>query len=215
MRDIDLVPASYRKQQQRQQQLIRAGVSLAAVILVSVGGAFGLKYSTAKINTEIDQLQVQQTMTTQQRDQLAAFQDQRKDAQRQLRLLRGLRSGTAAENLFRIIDRVLIPNEVWFEVWEFRRAGVVQGGGTKAESGYFVIAEDSPDTSEPWHVETHMKISGQASDHVALSEFVQRLIKQPAIRDVRVRNTELRRYTLETVVDFDLAIVIDSEVADT
>ena len=60
-----------------------------------------------------------------------------------------------------------------------------------------------------------MKIAGQAQDHVALSEFVQRLIKQPAIRDVRVRNTSLRRFTLETVVDFDLAIVINSAVAET
>ncbi len=214
MRDIDLIPASYRKQQAHKRQLIRAGSVLGTVVLVCVGGRLGLAYLTEQINTEIDTLQVQQTMTTQQRDQLAALQAQRKDSAQQLRLLQGLRSGTAAENLFRIIDRVLIPNEVWFQIWEFRRAGVVQGGGSKAQPGYFVITTDNASVSEPWHVETHMKIAGQARDHVALSEFVQRLVQHPAIRDVRVRNTALRRFTLETVVDFDLAIVIDSEIAD-
>jgi hypothetical protein len=214
MRDIDLIPASYRKRQRQKRQLIVAGTVLVSVVVICVAGRLSLNYLTAKVNQEIQTLQVQQTMTTQQRDQLAAFQTQRKDAAQQLHLLQGLRSGTAAENLFRIIDQVLIPNEVWFVDWQFRRAGVAQGEVRTSQPGYFVIASDSAST-DPWVVETHMKISGQARDHVALSEFVQRLVQERAIRDVRVRNTSLRRFTLETVVDFDLAIVINSAVVDT
>ena len=214
MRDIDLIPASYRKQLRMKQQLIRGGSAIAALLVLSLAGRLTLSTLTGQIRTEIDSLQVRQTMTSQQRDQLAALQAQRKDAEQQLHLLQGLRSGTAAENLFRIIDRVLIPSEVWFTAWEFRRAGVAQGTQPTAAPGYFVMATDKVSSNEPWVVETHMKIAGQARDHVALSEFVQRLIQQPAIQDVRVRNTSLRRFTLATVVDFDLAIVINSAVVD-
>jgi hypothetical protein len=58
-----------------------------------------------------------------------------------------------------------------------------------------------------------MTIQGQARDHSALSGFVRRLFEQTEIDDVRIRRTSLNRSNQSGVVDFDLAIVLNTEVA--
>ena len=143
---------------------------------------------------------------------LAALNAEQENLQDQLHLLRGLRSGTAATNLFRIIDEALVEDELWFRHWDFRRAGVTDATGQAVETGYFLVVPDDGQEQESWQVETHMTITGQSQDHATLSEFVTRLLSRPEIEDVRIRRTELHRYDARNLVDFDLAVVINSKV---
>ena len=60
-----------------------------------------------------------------------------------------------------------------------------------------------------------MEIQGQAVDHGALADFVRRLAAQRLVRDVRLLDTQTRRYTEVQVVDFRLAVVLAAREGDT
>ena len=211
-REIDLVPATYRRQR-KQSRLIKVLAGVTAGLLATTATArIWLGFAVSNVERDIEILQAQQTITTRERDELAALNAEQKNLQDQLHLLRGLRSGTAATNLFRIIDEALVEDELWFRHWDFRRAGVTDATGQAVETGYFLVVPDDGQQQESWQVETHMTITGQSQDHATLSEFVTRLLSRPEIEDVRIRRTELHRYDARNLVDFDLAVVINSKV---
>ncbi len=214
MREIDLIPASYRLERTHAFFAKVLVVVVIALIASTAMGRLWLDAELNKIQARIADLQSQQTISSQQRDQLAALSAERENFQQQLYLLKGLRSGTAASNLFGTIDGALVGDELWFRNWQFRRAGVTNSQGQAIETGYFIVLPENGQPADPWQVETHMTITGQALDYEALSEFVKRLLGAPAIESVRIRRTELQRIATRSIVDFDLAIVISRRVFD-
>ncbi len=166
----------------------------------------------------IQELKSQSAISAQQQLQLEQLSSEQQEFERRWSLLRGLRAGAAVEDIFKIIDRALVNNKLWFENWSFRRAGVVVDGETRGvETGYFVIVSPDGEPSEPheWQVETHMVLEGRALDHQALSTFVRALFEQPDIKDVSVRETSLTNYANGRIVSFDLTIVLNSDVEQT
>jgi len=211
MREVDLIPASYREARRRNfWAKALAGIALGLVVSTAVARVW-LDTAVAAINAEVDRLQIQQTVTSAERDRLAALTEDKRSYEEQLYLLKGLRSGAAATELFEIVDDSLVGGEVWFREWEFRRAGVTDTTGQAIESGYFVVVGEEGQDDE-WRVETHMTIAGQALDHAMLSQFVQRLLAHPEIENVHVNRTDLQRYASRSLVDFDLAVVINRQV---
>ena len=67
-----------------------------------------------------------------------------------------------------------------------------------------------PKEQETWKIQTHMEVSGHATDHQALSSFVRRVLQQPQISDVRILNTQQQAIADQTVVDFRLVITVNS-----
>jgi len=214
MHEIDLIPQSYRDSRARAVWLKLSVGTLAFLMVGTATARIWLSYAVEGVETNVARLQAEQTITTRQRDELAARTQERTSYQEQLHLLKGLRSGTAATNLFRIIDETLVHDELWFTDWTFRRAGVTNAEGQSVETGYFIVVSDEAQQNETWQVETHMTIAGQARDHAALSEFVTRLLNRHEIENVRIRRTELQRYSTHSIVGFELAVVINSQVLE-
>jgi hypothetical protein len=212
MREIDLIPASYRAAR-RQTLWLKVLAGFVLGLVATTGAArLWLDVSIAAIDSEVASLQARQTITTAERDRLATLNETKRNYEEQLYLLNGLRSGAATTDLFAIIDDALIDREVWFRSWEFRRAGVTNAQGQSIETGYFVVVADNAVNADSWRVETHMTVAGQALDHAALSRFVQRLLEHPEIENVHIRRTELQRFAVRSLVDFDLAVVINRQV---
>jgi len=213
MREVDLIPANYREAQRRRLWVRAfAGLTLGLVVSSAAARVF-LDAAVEAVDTDVERLQIQQTVTSTERDRLSAMTADKQSYDEQLYLLKGLRSGAATTDLFGIIDDALVPGEVWFRDWAFRRAGVTDADGQAIESGYFVLASDSGQ-DDAWRVETHMTIAGQALDHAMLSEFAQRLLAHPEIENVHIKRTDLERYATRNLVDFDLAVVINRQVSN-
>ena len=120
-----------------------------------------------------------------------------------------------AGDMFVTIDRALTSDDVWFLNWQFQRAGVMTGEEVRTvNTGYFVVVPDGAEqsVSNDRRVQTHMEIRGQALDHSALSGFVRRLFVQPEIDDIRIRRTSLVRSNDVDTVNFELAVVLNTEV---
>ncbi len=219
MTEIDLIPADYRTRQWRRRWIRLAAVLASGVLLLSGVSYTTLAYATRQVRTDIEGLLAQQAITKQQRAELEQLSTEKAELQQQLSLLNGLRSGAAAESMFWTIERTMVGDDLWFLRWQFRRAGVIVSETQKTvNTGYFIVVPRDPRNTDnkkdlrPLQVETHMTIKGQASDHAALSKFVRRLFEQPEIADVRLHKTSLRRYASMQVVDFDLDVVLNSNV---
>ena len=215
MTDIDLIPSDYRTRQWQIRWLRAAGVIL--VLLLAVHGAAWsvLSTQTESMQDEIADLQAKQLITSQQRTELESLNAKKSEFERQLELLNGLRSGGAAEQMFVTIERALTSDDVWFVDWRFQRSGVViDDPEATVNTGYFIVVPADAEGNEerPWQVRTHMTIRGQSRDHSALSTFVKGLFAQPEIEDVHVGRTSLSRVSAIDVVDFDLAVVMNTDV---
>lgn len=211
MTEIDLIPTDYRNRiwLQGQARTIAGVVLLLVAVLMLVLGA--LHILSGSTNTRIADLQTKQAITAQQREQLSQLDGKRAELESRLALLGGLRSGAAAPAMFVTIDRAMVEGDVWFQGWEFNRAGtVVERKQETTSNGYFIImpASNGTESSEAWKIETHMKIRGQAKDHSALSGFVRRLYQQPEIHEVRILNTSVAANS--QFVDFNLAVTVNS-----
>ncbi|MDX1527858.1 MAG: PilN domain-containing protein [Gammaproteobacteria bacterium] len=211
--EIDLIPNDYRIHYAKVRILKRHALILIP-LLVFAGLAYGaLRFYTWEIEREVETLQQMTLVSSRQRDQITRLRKVADEFQRQLTMLGRLRSGGQAMDMFITIDRAIPPGDVWFRTWNFRRAGfVVKGQTSEVNRGYFVVipAGSEASSAEPWQIETHMDIKGQARDHSTLSTFVQRLFDQPQIQDVRVVNTAQRSYQNTKVVDFDMRIIVRS-----
>ena len=186
--------------------------ALLAITLVFIGTFLFLRYETGKIDRELKQLQSQKAITTQQRKELEKLNARKHELTQQLNLLAGLRSGSAAEQMFLTVDRAMSGEDVWFTQWDFRRAGTATEKDPKTvNTGYFiVIPKGKKSREETWMIETQMTIQGEALDHAALSRFVSNLIDQPEIQQVRVVKTDLVLVNQHKLVRFSLDVVVSS-----
>lgn len=216
MHDIDLIPQEYHQQRLLSGWLKAAGWSLL-LLSASIIIAFAwLKLESTELKQQIEQLQTQKDITSSHRVQLEKLNQQKKDLDQQLKLLAGLRSGAAAEQMFMTIDRALPREHVWITGWHFRRAGTpVEQADETVSTGYFIVIPQGAGTNkqgqtETWKIETQMMIRGQSMDHAALSEFVLNLTRQAEIEDVRVVNTQLAEINRIKLVNFNLEIIVSS-----
>ncbi len=213
MTEVDLIPSDYRLKCWFGRALKKLGIAFTVLVLCTLLAFVTVRQGLQRVTGEVEALQSQQAISTRQRDELARLNETRTRYQRQLELLQGLRSGAAAVSMFETIDRSLSGNDVWFLNWEFRRAGhLVSEKEQTVNTGYFIVlpADKGKKNKEAWRIETHMSIKGQARDHSALSQFVQRLLLQAEIQDVHVLNTDLRRVDDTPVVEFDLAVIVNT-----
>ena len=217
MANIDLIPEDYRNWLSRRSILKRFGFTITIILAATllVGGIVG--HGAKRAQSRVAQLKSQNAITQQQHAQLELLTQEQAEYEHQWSLLRGLRAGAAAEDIFSIIDAALKGGDLWFTSLNFRRAGVIVDGEQRGvETGYFIVvpADERPESQADWQVETHMTIQGQAKDHQALSTFVRSLFEQPDIKDVNVQKTALTDYGNGRVVSFDLTIVLNSALRD-
>ena len=214
MADIDLIPTDYRNRiwLRGRTKLFAAGIAAMLVLTALVFTA--MHVGTGKLKVRISELQQRQAITTQQTDAMTQLNENKQALEHKLALLGSLRSGAAAPEMFTTIDRAMSDGDVWFEDWEFRRAGSsVEQKEETTSNGYFIIlpADKNTTPAMAWKIETHMTIKGQAKDHSALSRFVRRLYNQPEIHNIKILNTTTAANM--KAVDFNLAVTVNSNGA--
>lgn len=212
MADLDLVPHDYRR-----YQSFRGRLRLFAVVWLTLALGIGLARAgiAYAIEHRIDELSTLRELRNResvQQARIAELSHFQTSARQRIAILQGLRGSLASRDLFLTVDRSL-SGDIWFQEWKFRRAGeVVDHGPEAVHAGYFIVIPDlDPKEGEKaWRVDTHMELRAQAASHTTLSSFVSRLVEQDTVNQVRILNTQTRRYTGSDVVDFELAVVLET-----
>jgi Tfp pilus assembly protein PilN len=213
---MDLIPQDYRDHLRISRVVKHFTVSAVGLLLLSGLLYAVLEVAIAEDRRAIQVLEKKKAITSQQRLVLESLQDQQKSVADRLAVLERLRGGAVAQDMFIAVDRALDGDSVWFTSWSFLRAGSAAPREPQTvNTGYFIVIPQGQgtDPQPAWQIKTHMEIKGQARDHAALSEFVGRFLDQSQIADVRVLNTRQHKYGQATVIDFELAVVVNSNRA--
>lgn len=212
--EIDLIPASYRERIQIQQWCHLFIVALVIVILLTTFFRVSLTSKTKIIQNSIATLHQDKSFNLQQQQTYNDLLAVEKKLNKNLEILHGLQGGSPVRETLIVIDRVLNDN-IWFLNWSFKRAGeIVNLPPETVETGYFIIIPQentSTGKQQTWRLETHMEIKGQARDHSSFSVFVNDLLNQSEIHDVKIINTQIRQHAGAHVVDFNIVIVINNQ----
>lgn len=215
MHDIDLIPLEYHRKKLLSGWLKKGLFSLVLMTIVFVSAFVILRNESIILKQNIEKLQSQKDITNKHRVQLEKLNSQKKDLDQQLKLLAGLRSGTAAEQMFLTIDSALPAENLWITGWKFRRAGTpVENVNNTVNTGYFIVIPQGENNKnnkeETWKIETQMTLQGKSMDHSALSEFVLKLTQHEDIEDVKVVSTRLTKINNVKLVNFSLQIIIST-----
>lgn len=215
IRDVDLIPSDYRHSRWLRAWSKNVLVIVSASVSFCLLTYFLLRWQADQLQADVDVLQRQTAVTAQQRSDLESLSKTKSTLRQQLAMLTSLRSGAPARSVFSALDSALGDSDIWFLKLQFKRAGVIvpDDQAKSVETGYFIVVpEGRPNRSQKdWLVETHMTITGQARDHETLSKFVNNLYKQRPVVDVSVQKTERRNRASVSIVEFDLAVVLNSE----
>lgn len=212
---MDLIPADYKRYLQQLHLLQQWGYVMLAYVALSTLITIGLKYTSNQYQKEVVVLERKKAMTSHQRGILQELEKDRVQLSEKRQVLEKLRGGALAEDMFVNIDRAFNGKNIWFKNWKFIRAGSKTSQAPETvNTSYFIVIPESERASqkkrEAWKIQTHMEVSGQATDHEALSSFVRRVLQQPQIGDVRILNTQKHISVNKTVVDFRLVIMVNS-----
>ncbi len=215
MHDIDLIPLEFHR-----KNLFSGWLKIAVITLLLMTSALMSAYVILRIESQDIQqktklLQSQKAISNSHRLQLEKLNQQKKDLNQQLKLLAGLRSGAAAEQMFSTIVASLPTQNLWITGWKFRRAGTpVERKDKAVNTGYFIVIpkgqNNTKSKQETWKIETQMTLQGKSMDHSALSEFVLKLTQRPEIENVRVVSTRLEEINKIKLVNFNLEIIVST-----
>ena len=213
MHELDLIPDDYR-QAQRLRTLVNVFIVLLLLLVCSIAaGKFMLSKQLRQIESAISQYENDKRSVAIQHQTLVQLREQRDQLHNKVKILENLRGGPPARHMFVVMDRVL-DKGTWFNKWSFMRAGEFQEVPPETvETGYFVIIKDDKRQQQEraWKLNTHMELNGLAIDHTYLATFVNRLITQPEIEDVKVLKTASRKHETHDVIDFGLAVTVNNK----
>ncbi len=214
---MNLIPEDYKRYLQQLYILKYWGLAMLAIVVISASTSFVLGYKADEYQKEIVVLEKKKAISSRQSSLLQTLKKDHNKLRAKRDVLEKLRGGALAKNMFVTIDRALDGNDVWFKSWRFDRAGSKTREALKGvNTGYFIVIpaneSSNPKTSEAWKIQTRMEVNGEARDHEALASFIRRLLQQAQIGEVRILNTQQRDHNDFTVVNFKLAIVVNSRV---
>ena len=217
MRELDLIPASYKERLKIKKICRMFGFGFVLVLIFLFVLKFIFSFKIREYNAEIESLQKEKLLFSEQSQLYNDLLIEENKLSKYLEILKGLRGGPPVKQIMLAIDRV-INADIWFTRWSFHRIGeITESPQNDIQTGYIIIIPREASASsqqQTWKLSTHMEISGQAKDHSSLSRFIERLINQPEIQDVKVINTNARDYTAGQVVSFNIVVTINNRFED-
>ncbi len=205
---MNLIPADYSRRLSLLRSLRRFAALYLLLALLLTGGRLALSHGIEQHGAQIAAANRARAELSRQRSELAELRRRDELLQGYLDALDGLRGGTAAQDVLRLVDRALNPG-VWFSEWRFSRAGERADADSGAvRAGYFIVLPASPgdDESTAWRLRSRMQLRAHALDHAAMADFMRRLGEQPRVASVRLLSSQ--RGARGAALDFDLALVL-------
>ena len=208
MKEFDLIPSTYREciEKFRILKLFLGGL---LVILITTGVALGaIQHIKRGTDLEIEKLTKIKEFTSKQRETLTALKQQKHELDNKWKLLKGLRSATAPEDLFYAIDQSLSNLDIWFTGLKYERKEQRSKEEKLVETGYFVIISPT-DENDSYAIGTTMTITGSATNHSTLSKFVKNLLDQSSVNDAKVLETSQEKKDDDIFINFILEILVN------
>ena len=215
MAELDLIPADYAGRQllrRRVQRFVTVLLSIACVVALA---RVALHIATSAEKREVARLQTEKLRWAQSSVKVEEYQKKKAAAEKQLAALDELRGRDRLRLFLEALDEAYVES-VWLdEIRYFRRdvaarpLDTVPGG---ARSGIVVVPQKAvPGAPAGREIEQRVGLSGHATNHALLAQFMRKLEKRPGIAEVSLLDTSPRAYPNALVIDMKLSVLIDEK----
>ena len=217
MPELDLIPQDYRELQQARLTVKLCLLSIIVLVIAIVIGKVMLHEHVTNLVNSIDNFEQKRLVIQQQEQRISNLEDKKSILEERVNVLRSLREGPSAKKMFLVVDRAFVEG-TWFKKWSFRYDGELSDINTTEafNTNPFLLIKDkkNPAIEKVWRLNTHMAITGGATNHSNLADLVSKFIALPEIGNVQVLRTASKKYTAGEMVDFDLAITVNNHKAN-
>jgi hypothetical protein len=213
---VDLIPNEYRVRVRVHRALRNFAVACGCALALVALGRAGLAYELNKESSAVAKFKQQASFNAGERARLGELQGRKDGVERQVRVLEMLRGGAAISDLFFAVEDAG-TDRVWFQELSFAREAEAADAKSDARiPGQPSLNAINPPAAAPaaangaaaWRSRERAEIRGQALDHSALAEFVNRLGGKPGIAEVRLLDTSTRTVANSQVVEFRLIALL-------
>jgi hypothetical protein len=194
MSEFNLIPADYAREQALRRRLRRASAGLLVLccLMLLARSALGLLVSGER--NYVAQLQSKRQLWQESKAKTEQYTREALVAEKQLLALNELRRREHLRLFLEALDTAYV-DKVWFdEIKYYRRESPPAGAPAGAPAA---------------RVEQRIAMTGHATNHIMLAEFMRKLENQPAIAELTLLDTSPRAYPGGLIIDFKLALLVE------
>ena len=150
--------------------------------------------SSAARRNYLAQLQTKRQLWQESKAKTEQYTREALVAEKQLLALNELRRREHLRLFLEALDTAYV-DKVWFdEIRYYRRESLPAG---------------APATAPAARVEQRIAMTGHATNHIMLAEFMRKLENQPAVAELTLLDTSPRAYPGGLIIDFKLALLVE------
>jgi hypothetical protein len=192
MSEFNLIPADYAREQALRRRLRRASAGLLVLccLVLLARSALGLVVSGER--NYVAQLQSKRQLWQESKAKTEQYTREALVAEKQLLALNELRRREHLRLFLEALDTAYV-DKVWFdEIKYYRPLPAATPAGVPAA-----------------RVEQRIAMTGHATNHIMLAEFMRKLEKQPAVAELTLLDTSPRAHPQGLIIDFKLALLVE------
>jgi hypothetical protein len=192
MSEFNLIPADYAREQALRRRLRRASAGLLVLccLVLLARSALGLLVSGER--NYVAQLQSKRQLWQESKAKTEQYTREALVAEKQLLALNELRRREHLRLFLEALDTAYV-DKVWFdEIKYYRPLPAATPAGVPAA-----------------RVEQRIAMTGHATNHIMLAEFMRKLEKQPAVAELTLLDTSPRAHPQGLIIDFKLALLVE------
>ena len=209
MSEFNLIPADYAREQVLRRRLRRASVwvLMLCCVVVLARSALGLLISGER--NQVAQLQIKRQLWQESKTKTEQYTRDALIAEKQLLALNELRRREHLRLFLEALDTAYV-DKVWFDEIKYYRHENLPAGGPASGARPLATALAQKGAGAPApRVEQRIAMTGHATNHVMLAEFMRKLESQPAVAELTLLDTSPRAYPGGLIIDFKLALLVE------
>jgi len=209
MSEFNLIPADYAREQvlRRRLRSALAGVLMLCCVVLLARSALGLLISGER--NHVAQLQVKRQLWQESKAKTEQYTKDALIAEKQLLALNELRRREHLRLFLEALDTAYV-DKVWFdEIKYYRRENLPAAApAAAARPAGTAVAQKEAGVAAA-RVEQRIAMTGHATNHVMLAEFMRKLESQPAVAELTLVDTSPRAHPQGLIIDFKLALLVE------
>lgn len=198
MSEFNLIPADYARRHALRRRLRWAAAGLVMLCCLIVLGRSALGLLIAGERNHVAQLQAKRQLWQESKAKTEQYTREALATEKQLLALDELRRREHLRLFLEAVDSAYV-DRVWFdEIRYYRRESLPPAPGVQKDA-----AQPAP------RMEQRVAMTGHATSHIMLAEFMRKLETQPAVAQLTLLDTGPRSYPQGLIIDFKLALLVE------
>jgi hypothetical protein len=206
MSEFNLIPADYARVQVLRRRLRWASAGLLVLCCLVLLARSGLVLLISGERNYVGQLEAKRQLWQESKAKTEQYTKDALVAEKQLLALNELRRREHLRLFLEALDSAYV-DKVWFDdIKYYRRENLPSAAPAAGRAVPSAVTEKDAGAAR---VEQRIAMTGHATNHVMLAEFMRKLESQPAVAELTLLDTSPRAHPGGLIIDFKLALLVE------